>query len=134
MKRLLAALFLSLLFASPQAQAAFGRDQPIYNVIDAPIATASGKQPSSDQVRAAIIQAASARGWVTRDEGTGHLVATLHVRKHTAVIDIKYTGSSFSITYKDSQVLRYTGTTIHRNYNKWVKLLEQDIQQKLTAL
>lgn len=134
MKRLLAALFFSLLFVSPQAQAAFGRDQPIYNVTEAPFVTASGNQPSADKVRAAIIKAASDRNWIARDAGPGHLVATLNVRKHTAIVDIKYTGSSFSITYKDSQMLRHSGTTIHRNYNKWIKLLEQDIRQRLTAL
>jgi len=29
-----------------------------------------------------------------------------------------------SIAYKDSHTLDYVGTTIHRNYNKWVRNLE----------
>lgn len=134
MKRFFAILFSFMVITSSDAHAAFGRDQPIYNVLDASFVTASGKPLSSDAVRAAIIQAAAARGWKTHQEGEGHLIATINVRQHTAVVNIKYTADHFSITYRDSRVLRYTGTTIHRNYNKWVKLLEQDIRQRLAAL
>jgi hypothetical protein len=36
--------------------------------------------------------------------------------------------------YKDSDVLLYDGTKIHRNYNKWVELLERQINIELSTL
>ena len=48
-----------------------------------------------------------------------------------AVVDIKYTNKAYSIDYVSSQDLLYDGNQIHRNYNKWVKILEQDINKEM---
>ena len=42
---------------------------PILNVKEAPVATASGKALSAQEVRSAILRAGSALGWQMRDEG-----------------------------------------------------------------
>ena len=41
-----------------------------------------------------------------------------------ARVVIAYSTRSNSIAYKDSHTLDYVGTTIHRNYSKWVRNLE----------
>jgi len=106
------------------------RNQPIYNVEHAAIPVA-GKQLSADQVRAAIVRALVQKGWSVTDESEGHLEAEIHVRSHMARIDIDYSPTHYSITYKDSAVLRYDGTTIHRNYNKWIIHLQNLINSEL---
>ena len=55
------------------------------------------------------------------------------VRQHFASVDIHYDSNSYSIRYKDSKVLMYDGTNIHRNYNKWVQLLDQQIKLNLPS-
>ena len=118
--------------ASP-AHAQFGRTQPIYDVIDAPITTMSGKALTGDQVKSILTQTATARGWRVRDQAPGHLVAVITPRSHMAAVDITYTNKSYSIRYKDSSNLLYNGSDIHRNYNKWIKLLENNINQRCAA-
>jgi hypothetical protein len=71
---------------------------------------------------------------VVRDIDDEHIEATVHVRKHTAVVDILYSPSQYRIMYKSSDALLYDGTQIHRNYNKWVELLERRINIELNKL
>ena len=110
------------------------RTQPVYNVIDAPIITSSSSALTIEQVRGAITKAAQEKRWRVQQMEEGHIVATIIVRKHTAVVDINYTATDYDITYKDSNVLLYDGQRIHRNYNKWIKLLDERISQNLNAL
>ena len=56
------------------------------------------------------------------------------MRQHTAVVDIRYSPESYSISYRDSAVLLYDGQVIHRNYNKWVQLLSERIQLELNKV
>ena len=44
-----------------------------------------------------------------------------------AAIDIRYTRNSYAITYRDSRDLGYKDGKIHRNYNRWVSMLDRDI-------
>lgn len=125
---------LALLLTLGLLVAACARTLPVYNVIDAPVLTASGRSPSVDQVRNAIVTACRAKGWIVEPQEDGHFTATARVRKHTAVVDIRYSTQRYTITYKDSEVLLYDGRTIHRNYNKWVQLLEQKINGELQML
>ena len=111
----------------------FGRDQPVYNIESVPILTGSGKTLSLDEVKTTIIRSAVNRGWTIKEEVPGDLVATISPRQHIAIVDIRYTEKYFSISYRDSTALRYNGSTIHRNYNKWVKALEQEIQRRIVV-
>ena len=64
----------------------------------------------------------------------GHIVGTLHLRKHMAIVDIPYSTNSYSILYKDSAQLDYNGDTIHQNYNGWITNLNNAIQQGMRTL
>jgi hypothetical protein len=114
--------------------AACARTLPVYNVTAAPVVTASGTTPSLAQVKGAIITACRDKGWFVNPRADDHVIATAHVRQHTAVVDIHYSPEHYAITYKDSEVLLYDGQQIHRNYNKWIQLLEERINVELQKL
>ena len=105
------------------------KTNPVYNVDNAPI-DVSGKH-SSKQIQKAIISAGKSLGWKMRAKKKGHIVATLFVRKHVAIVDIRYSTKSYSITYKDSKGLNYDGNNIHKFYNSWVQNLDNRIQSHL---
>jgi len=108
--------------------------KPIYNVDNAAVVTGAGAAPSQADVRRAIVEAAASKGWTVKDIDPTHLQATHVARKHMAQVVIEYSTSSYSITYEDSLKLKYNGTTIHRNYNRWIRNLEHRIRQRLAAL
>ena len=108
--------------------------QPIYNVDDAMIVSSTNKTLSKEDVKSAIIQAGTTRGWVIKENSPGNLVGTLFIRKHMAKIDIQYNEKFYSINYKDSENLSYQNTLIHKNYNNWVKNLQQDIEIQLNLM
>ena len=86
---------------------------------------------SAEQVHQAILSAAPRRGWLLSRDEPGHVVAKLDTRGHTATVDIQYTSTHYSITYRESTNLKYDGTKIHKNYNGWVANLNKDIQVEL---
>jgi hypothetical protein len=108
------------------------RRSPIYNVNNSPITTP--KRVTLSDVRGAIERAGHGLGWQMESTGPGHIVATLYLRSHMAQVDIPYTTTSFSITYRDSKDLNYDGSNIHSNYNNWIRNLDQAIQQQLATL
>ncbi len=108
------------------------RSAPVYNVTDAPVDVASGT--TDTDVKKAIMVAGAGLGWQMKEVEPGHIVGTLFLRDHSAVVDIPYSTSSYSIIYKDSTELGYDGTNIHNNYNGWVKNLDRAIKASLGAL
>ena len=108
------------------------RKSPIYNVNNTPIS--APKRPTLEQVRQAIERAGQGLGWQMQPTGPGHIVGTLYLRTHMAQVDIPYTTTSYSITYRDSKDLNYDGSSIHSNYNGWIHNLDQAIQQQLAKL
>jgi hypothetical protein len=106
---------------------------PIQNVAQAPATSASGKQLSKDQVRSAIVRAGAALGWQMKDEGANMLVGTITLRKHSAVIEIPYSATSYSIKYRSSEGLDESGGNIHKNYNGWIQNLNRGITAQLSA-
>jgi hypothetical protein len=119
--------------ASLAANAACMRCDPIYNVTDAPVTSASGKALSNDQVKQAIIRAGAALGWVMKDAGPGKLTGHLAVRKHTADVEIPYSSKGYSINYKASTNLDESEGKIHKNYNGWIQNLSKGINAQLSA-
>ena len=105
---------------------------PILNIENAPIEIEA--KHSSKGIKKAIIRAGAGLGWQMKFKKKGHIVGTLYLRKHVAVVDITYTKNSYNITYKSSQNLDYDGTNIHRNYNGWIQNLNRQIQAQLTTL
>jgi hypothetical protein len=109
---------------------------PLYNVKDSNVPeTATGKKLNMDEVTRAIVQAGAQLGWDMRVAKPGQIVGTLRLRSHTAVVDIPYTASSYSIIYSSSQNLDYDATKnqIHKNYNSWVQNLDKAIRNRLIA-
>lgn len=108
----------------------------IYNVKDAPITTATGKEVTLEQVTKAIVEAGAGLKWTMAVVKPGQIVGTLNVRSHTAVIDIAYDTKTYNITYKDSVNLKYDADkqTIHENYRGWVQNLDNAIKGRLTAV
>jgi hypothetical protein len=106
---------------------------PINNVNKAPTTNAAGKTLSREQVRAAIVRAGASLGWQMADEGSDKLVGTLSLRKHTAVVEIPYSTSNYSIIYRSSTGLGEQGGNIHKNYNGWIQNLNRGINAQLAA-
>lgn len=125
-----AVVVFAVLAASPPAADA-KKLAPVYNPEPIPVGKAN-----AEQVRKAIRQALSKRGWAAKDQGPGHVVGTLSVRKHMAKVDIRFDGKTVRIKYKDSEELNYKkdgdAELIHPNYNKWVQNLENDINFALS--
>ena len=107
---------------------------PIMNVDNAPVLTAAGKQPTAEQVRMAIMRAGAALGWQMKEEGPNKLVGTLMLRNHTAVVDIPYSTTGYSIKYRSSVNLDESGGNIHKNYNGWIQNLTKGINTQLSLL
>lgn len=107
----------------------------IYNVKDAPVQTATGKEPNMVDVQKAIIQAGAGLGWTMAVVKPGEIMGTLNVRSHQAVVTIPYTTKTYSILYKDSNNLKYNADkqTIHENYTGWIQRLDGAIRSRLTA-
>lgn len=110
------------------------RTTAVHDVMNAPITSAHHLK--ADAVKKAILMAGNKRGWIMKPMAQGHILATLNVRTHQAVVDITYTDTSYSIHYKDSSNLYYDAgkKKIHRNYNGWIKNLDQQIQIELNSL
>ena len=138
MKTLLAtvALLFSLAVSSPVLARA---SVVIEDLPSNPAAAASGKLLTQDDVKRTIQIAAMLKNWSIEDKGQGAILATLNVRgKHTIMVNITYTASSYSFTYNNSVNMNYTQDggqgVIHPNYNKWVQDLRKAIQIELLKL
>lgn len=106
---------------------------PVYNVSNAPIST-SKSNPSLDEIGQIIVRAGASLGWQMKQTKPGHILGTLYLRTHVAVVDVNYNTTSYSIQYKDSKDLNYDGANIHPNYNGWVQNLDNRIRAQLSAL
>ena len=108
------------------------RTAPIKNIDSAQFAV-SGKHSTKD-ITKAIIRGGASLGWIMKSVENGHMIGTLLLREHVAIVDITYDDNSYSIKYKDSQNLDYDGETIHSNYNGWITNLNRNIQAQISAL
>ncbi|MGK0222428.1 MAG: hypothetical protein ACI9ON_001667 [Limisphaerales bacterium] len=107
----------------------------ILQIVERPVAlNADGDALTVEQVRFAILEGCTARGWRVRDQGENMLIATLRVRaKHLAEVEIPYTKEHYSIQYLSSSNLDYSAKRqrIHRNYNRWVQMLMEAIDKSI---
>lgn len=109
------------------------RAVPVNNVTDTPLAASSAKTQVSD-VSEVIRRAGASLGWQMKEVAPGYIVATLALRTHVAVVDVRFDADSYSISYKDSTNLKYNGSTIHSNYNGWVENLSNAIKAQSSTL
>ena len=107
------------------------RSAPVYNVNDAPVVVAAGKQATMDSVKSAILRAGVSLGWQMTDAGPGVIKAHIALRTHTADADINYNTKTYSIVYRSSTNLDASGGQIHKNYNGWIENLDRDIRAQL---
>jgi len=70
------------------------------------------------------------------DDRPGKITGTLRLRTHTAVVNVIYDTSKYSIRYQSSIDLDYNAEkgTIHKNYNGWIQNLDAAIQRELANL
>ena len=101
--------------------------QPIKNFKNEPVMQGL----SDSQVEKAIKMGVMRKRWQIVSSKPGMIVAGIHVRHHYAQVNIAYTKHDYSITYGRSRNLNAEDGKIHRNYNKWVILLDQSIQKAL---
>ena len=108
---------------------------PIHNV-DNMVNTPMAKKATETQVFNAIVQAGSSLGWKVTKIKAGLAEARLDIRKHKAVVDIKYDAKTYSITYKSSTNLKYNSSTqtIHPNYNNWIINLDEKIATQVQLI
>ncbi|WP_039017692.1 hypothetical protein [Halocynthiibacter namhaensis] len=120
-----ASILLSLSLAAP-VQA-----DTVKNVENHPISAFSHNLPTRGIARA-IVRAGTKRGWIMQAVNNNTVRARLEVRAHTAIVDITFDRQVYNITYVGSQNLNYRNGRIHRNYNRWVRNLENDIAVELS--
>lgn len=89
------------------------------------------KKFSADQIGNAIVRAGGAIGWRMDKTSPGLITATVINRGHTVTVEIPYTGSGYSIKYRDSSNMMAQDGKIHRNYNRWVDRLNRNIMAEI---
>lgn len=112
------------------------RQASLLNPSNLPVVSATGQSLSEAQVKQAILAGAKDKGWIARELSPGVISASLAVRSHLAEVEIPYSGSSYSIRYKNSSNLDYKAgdQTIHNQYNNWVNYLRQAIDARLAEM
>lgn len=120
-------IILVLLFA--MAVSACKTTVPINNVSNAEVV---GK-PSLSQIKESIVEALKYKRWVPVSVEDKQITAEIWVRSHYAKISIDYDNESYSINYIESNNLDFDAgkNQIHRNYNKWIILLDQEIRMNI---
>ncbi|MNF96521.1 hypothetical protein D3C84_793150 [compost metagenome] len=125
MNRLARTLLLSLALVGVAACSS----KPVQNIEQ----TAPASSVRSDaEMQKAIVSALNQRGWQVQRIDSDQVLAKITVRgRHEAEITIPYSATQFGIQYRHSRGLDYQDGKIHRNYNKWVILLRDNILQNL---
>jgi len=124
-------LFRALIIACLIAIAAGCTSRPIHNVTAEPVVVTPGKNATNDQIRDAIMRAGAGLGWTMRPASPGVVNGTIHLRTHTAVIDVEYNTKSYNIVYRSSENLDASNGQIHKNYNGWIENLNNAIRREL---
>lgn len=112
------------------------RTVPVRNIENAPLVTTSQAHPDMQKIGDAIIKAGTGLGWRMTQNDVGQIIGKLYVRTHRADVEIIYNHKNYSIIYKDSSNLKYNPekSTIHRQYNNWIKNLDLAIQKEIISI
>jgi hypothetical protein len=89
------------------------------------------KHLTMNQIKKCIQTAGAEKKWHMTEIKPGLIQGTIILRNHSAVIEIPYSEKSYSINYVSSVNLGYKNGKIHRNYNKWITLLNDSIQKQM---
>ena len=107
--------------------AACHRGAPILNFQDQPI-PASASKLSDDEIARQIKIAGASLGWKFDDAGPGKLRGTHQAQEHTAMIDVSFTRTTYSII----NLRQSPGGTVSSRYNWWAQNLKNKIDSQLT--
>lgn len=89
-------------------------------------------QSDRAQMQQAIVKTLVARGWTVQKITPQLVQAQITVREqYHAEIDIPYSADHYRIQYRDSSGLDYKDGKIHKNYIRWVRLLDKGIVREL---
>ncbi len=130
-------LLFVLLLAPVLALSACKR-QPLVNYESEPLGAPANATLA--EVTRAIEKACANQNWNITKQEPGRMTVELNIKsgKHTATVNIEYDTTRLSIIYWKSYNLHYriAGNVeqIHTNYNIWVKLLKQRIQDYAAAI
>ncbi|KAA1190498.1 hypothetical protein F0M18_11835 [Pseudohalioglobus sediminis] len=107
--------------------------QPIHNVQDSLVPPKhDGTLLTKQEVNQAIVKAATFKRWKASNLDEDTVQAKITVRgRHHATVFIDYSELSYNITLQSSDGLDEKNGKIHRNYNKWIILLDEQIQAEL---
>ena len=84
------------------------------------------------QMQQAIVKTLVARQWTVQQITPNRVQAQITVRgQYHAEIDIPYSTDHYRIQYRDSSGLDYKDGKIHKNYIRWVRLLDKGILREL---
>ncbi len=95
------------------------------------------KRVSTNKIARAIRDGAQRKGWDIRKIRNGLMVATILVRnKYFVAVNINYNAYGYKISYKNSRNMKYNpaDNSIHPSYNKWVRLLQENINYELSNI
>ena len=101
-----------------------------------PIKTINSQVPAGltkEQVSESIKKAGGIRQWIITDSSENQLTGKLLYKGDLVIVDIPYNETTYSILYKSTSGLNYNATdrTVHRAYNKWTAILNEQIQKQL---
>jgi hypothetical protein len=109
------------------------RTRTVLNVQDHPIPAATQRLPLA-QIGQTIIEAGRQHHWRMDPAGPGQITGILDDRGAEAVINVTYSQQAYSITLAGSTNLRQEGDEIHKRYNRWIRLLERAIDDRLAMV
>lgn len=100
---------------------------PIYNA-DSQLAVTN---VSNAIMSKSIVSALRYKGWKVLSKTDNEIIGTINVRSHYAKIKINFDGEKYTIKHMESTNLDYNAAKqgIHRNYNRWIKMLEAEISR-----
>ena len=123
------------------SSSAFARNpEPLVNYPSIPVATGSGKALTADQVCQTVRAAAEEKKWQVAVRPDGRLMASLswNSNKHTIVVEVACTDTSYSVMYLNSVNMKFSSDgsqmTIHPHYNRFVKELNDSISVRFMTL
>lgn len=116
-----------VLFSSLLLAVSCAKRQPVLNIQNKYVSS----ELTASKVKKCIELGGVSRGWQMSEVKPGLIHGVIDRRGHHAEIDIPYSSKGYSINYASSKNLMANGNMVHRNYNKWIKLLDESIQKYL---
>lgn len=135
MKRMLLAAFFATAMLVPLA----GQAEHTSRLVDhAQVSFAPSQGTTPAKVRDAIVEVGKAHGWSVASEAPGKVRLSNTIRgTFKVVVDVTYSASGMQVDYVSSENLYYQVkhdvAYIHPKYNKWVNLLLQETQARLSS-